>query len=134
MWQLFLEILKLWNERRKNNDDVIAELPEEEKPQPKPDPKPQPESVITKEVLTWFGRYNGGRGTWYGKKNMNQYPSRFYLTVPGCLPKTLIQNNGSRWAPDGQGGWVLKQSEVPGRGMGVIAPVACRKKKAIIEY
>ncbi len=81
----------------------------------------------------WFGRHNNDRGTWYFNKLMNQYPSQFYLTVPGCLDKRLVENNGHRWELGGQQGYVIKQSEVSGRGMALIVPRTCRSTEAFIE-
>jgi len=68
------------------------------------------------EYATYFGLTNGGMPTFYFSKNMSEYPTSFTLVIDGCLTAE-VDNNGHRWTG---GGWILKQSEVFGRGMGLI--------------
>lgn len=103
-------------------------------PTPTPEPVIEPEQpALTKEVLKIHGRYNGDRPTFYGSKNLNQYPDSFYFTAPGCLARTLLTTNGQRLEYGGYGGWIFKQSDV-GRPMGIIGPAACQGEKVILEY
>lgn len=86
---------------------------------------------VKREYGDYFGVYNGGRSHFYFGKKMSQYPSSFKLTVVGCFSGKVIRNNGSRY--EGSGGLVVKQSEVSGRGMAVVAPYSCSSNKAYIE-
>jgi hypothetical protein len=71
------------------------------------------------ENLRFHGITNEYMPTWYANKGMNQYPKRFRLII-GDKINVEVVNNGSRW----EGGpWrmiVVKQSEVGGRGMGIV--------------
>lgn len=82
------------------------------------------------EYATYFGPTNGGRPTFYFSKSMSDYPTTFTLTVENCLSATAVSNNGHRWEG---GGWVLKQSEVPSRGMGLIGS-GCYSTQAYITW
>lgn len=89
-----------------------------------------------KEVLKWFGRYNGDRGTWYSSvnKDMADYPDKFWLTVKGCLSRAEVINDGKRYEIGGKAGFIIKQSDVSGRPLAVICPQSCRSTRAWIEY
>ncbi len=78
---------------------------------------------------TYFGKTNGGLPTWYFGGNMSDYPTTFTLTIDGC-GSSSVSNNGHRWTGLG---CVLKQSEVSGRGMGLIC-TACGPAKAYINW
>lgn len=147
-WSNILELLlRIWKRRQEPAEPEVpvepgpeppsTDLPEEPEepvePDPEPTPKP-PAKVMVKEYGGYFGKTNGQRKTWYFDKNMKNYPAKFYLTVPGDLEKRLVINNGTRWAPNGQPWYVIKQSEVPGRTMGLIAPVSTPGRVAYIEY
>jgi len=68
------------------------------------------------ETAVYFGTTNGGLPTWYFSNHMSTYPTSFTLTLKGCGSAT-VDNNGHRWTGLG---CILKQSEVYGRGMGLI--------------
>ncbi len=78
----------------------------------------------------YHGLTNGGRPTFYFDRNMGTYPARFTVTVVGCATVEVPNNNGHRHEG---GGLVIKQSEVAGRGMAVVATAACRSDKCCIE-
>ena len=84
-----------------------------------------------KETGKYFGRYNGDRPTWYYGKKMSGYPKTFYLTISGCVSNVKVSNNGKRWTGSGL---VVKQSEVSGRGMAVLAPSSCKSKSSYLTY
>lgn len=84
-----------------------------------------------KENGKYHGRYNGDKPTWYFGKKMSGYPSTFYITVTGCVSDVKVSNNGKRWTGSGL---IVKQSEVSGRGMAVLAPSSCKSKTAYVEY
>ncbi len=70
----------------------------------------------------YHGLTNGNRPTWYFSKRMNEYPSTFDITIPGC--NTInVKNNGVR--DDHHDGYLVKQSDVKGRGMVVLANKDC---------
>ena len=73
-------------------------------------------TTIVKETAFYYGKTNGGMPTWYGKKNMWEYPKKFTVIVEGCETTEVI-NNGHRWDT---GLTVVKQSELGGRPMGII--------------
>ena len=84
-----------------------------------------------KESGKYHGRYNGDRPTWYFGKKMSGYPSTFYVTVSGCVSNVKVSNNGKRWTGSGL---IVKQSEVSGRGMAVLASSSCKSKSAYVTY
>lgn len=108
-------------------DDIVSPVPDST------DDSLSQDEVDT-ELMAWFGRYNGDRGTWYGSKNMNQYPPVLCIQVNACLPTTCFPNNGRRWEKGGQAGYVVKQSEVGGRGIALIVPRTCRSKVAKLIF
>lgn len=90
-----------------------------------------PEAAKQKESGKYHGRYNGDKPTWYFSKKMSGYPSTIYITVTGCVSDVKVSNNGKRWTGSGL---IVKQSEVSGRGMAVLAPSSCKSKTAYVEY
>jgi hypothetical protein len=89
-------------------------------------------SGTTKEAAAWYnGRTNGNRPTWYYAKKMSSYPKTFTLNVSGCRTGIVVSNNGSRWE---SGGYLVKQSDVSGRGMAVLAPSGCNPSGSYITY
>jgi len=98
------------------------------------EPLTPPEPTLTMEVIEIHGRYNGDRPTFYGSRNLNQYPASFYFTAPGCLTRTKMTTNKERLQYGGYGGWIFKQSDVAYRGMGIVGPTACKGTKVILEY
>lgn len=82
------------------------------------------------EVADYFGLTNGGRPTFYFSQVMSAYPAQFQVVVVGCASVTVINNN-SRFEG---GGLVIKQSEVSGRGMGVIALASCQSSRCYLQY
>jgi len=96
----------------------------------------QPAGETTENGLYW-GRHNGDRATWYFTKSMTAYPDIIYLTVDGCVSgvkvkTTEVDHEGNpRFVIDG---YIVKQSDVSGRGMAVVAPSSCLSEKASIAY
>jgi len=84
----------------------------------------------TTETLSYNGRYNGDRPTWYGKKKLSAYPATITIDIPGCITKT-ISNNGSRYE---SGGLIVKQSDVSGRGMAIVMASSCKSTSASVRY
>lgn len=84
----------------------------------------------TTETLSYNGRYNGDRPTWYGKKKLSAYPATITIDITGCFSRT-IKHNGTRYD---SGGLIVKQSDVSGRGMAVVAPSSCQSKTAYVRY
>lgn len=78
----------------------------------------------------YVGRTNGNRPTWYFGKTMRRYPSSFKFSVSGCASFT-VKNNGHRWEG---GGYIVKQSDVSGRGMAALAPASCGSRTARVSY
>lgn len=98
---------------------------------------PLPTELVKFRPL-YFGTTNGGRATWYCNRSMNSFPKEFYLTIVNCgkpnheIHKKLITNNGTRYEDSTV---ILKESEVGGRGMGIILPAnVCHNGGAIIEW
>ncbi len=89
-------------------------------------------SGTTKEAAAMYnGRTNGNRPTWYYSKKMSSYPGTFTLNISGCRTGIVVSNNGSRWE---SGGYLVKQSDVSGRGMAVLAPATCNSTSSYITY
>ena len=88
--------------------------------------------VVAEEKLTvsnsilYNGLTNGDRPTYYFGKPLSTFPRDIYLTVPGLYTdKHLI--NGTRADGKGAGytessGFIMKQSDVAGRGMTILLP------------
>ena len=104
--------------------DVVGE-----KKEPAEDLEAAPEA--TKEQGNYHGRTNGNRPTWYFSKNMNEYPKEFFFTVQGCGGLNIV-NNGIRYDP--HNGWLVKQSDVAGRGMSALAESSCKSTEAFISW
>lgn len=68
--------------------------------------------------VPYFAVTNGTRPTWYAFKPMASFPSKFRLVVQGHID-VIVSNNGTRWEGNG---WIVKQSDVVGRGMAVVGP------------
>lgn len=104
----------------------------------KPTTETQTETTTTKptpvqsgsEKCSYSGRYNGDRATWYCSKKMASYPSKITVKITGCFTKT-VPNNGTRYQ-DSQ--LIVKQSDVSGRGMALVANSSCKSTEAYIEY
>ena len=95
----------------------------------------KPAGDITENGVYW-GRHNGDRATWYFAKNMTDYPDVISLTVVGCVSNVQVKT--TEVDDDGNprfvvGGYVIKQSDVPGRAMAVVAPQDCDATVARIE-
>ncbi len=84
----------------------------------------------TVEVGKYHGRHNGDRPTWYFDRALKDYPSEFYLGIVGCTSFVVLHND-VRWEKDG---YIVKQSDVSGRGMTIVAPAFCKSKIATITY
>ncbi len=97
-------------------------------------PPVKEEPTLRKEVIQIHGRYNGDRPTFYGSRNLSQYPASFYFTAPGCMKRTRITTNGSRLEYGGYTNWIFKQSDVSYRGMGIVGPKACKGTEVILEF
>ncbi len=93
-------------------------------------PEITPTLTCIPEDASYHGKTNGDRPTWYFSKNMTEYPSSFKINVKDCT-ELEITNDGSRWE-DNDSSYVLKQSEVAGRGMGLVGPSSCVSESASI--
>ncbi|AGF77050.1 hypothetical protein UWK_00467 [Desulfocapsa sulfexigens DSM 10523] len=80
----------------------------------------------------YWGRHNGNRPHWYYSMAMRDYPNDFYLTVQGCTTRLAVNRNGTTRVE--LGGYLLKQSDVPGRGMVVLGPSSCYSRVSYIEF
>lgn len=87
-------------------------------------------TMIT-ETFKYHGRHNGDRATWYAKNNLKDYPQTFIVEIPGCTKFSVNAHDGNRIEHTG---YIIKQSEVAGRGLGLIAPQSCQSKDATISY
>lgn len=86
--------------------------------------EPKPIIPPNKEVGYYRGRTNGNRPTWYFNKKMGDYPSQFTVVIKGANCKTItVQNNGERYEKELP--YLVKQSDVKGRGMAVLASADC---------
>jgi len=93
-------------------------------------PKIQDPTMVT-EPLTYHGRYNGDRATWYAAKDLKDYPQTFVIEIPGCTTFSVNAHDGKRVEHKG---YIVKQSDVAGRGLGVVAPQSCQSQDATISY
>jgi len=84
-----------------------------------------------REKGVYHGRFNGNRPTWYLGKTMGRYPQQFTVVIDGCGSIQVTSNNGHRFS---SGSIVVKQSDVPGRGMAVVGSPACGSRSCYIEY
>lgn len=100
------------------------------KPAP-PQPAPANHGKKSFHVMEYHGRYNGDRPTWYAHHNMGGFPQHFIIDIEGCKKLEVSSHNAKRWE---HGGYILKQSDVPGRGMALVAPKGCKSKVAKIAY
>lgn len=87
-------------------------------------------TMIT-EVLRYHGRHNGDRATWYAKKELKNYPQIFVIEIPGCTTFSVNEHDGKRIE---HGGYIIKQSDVTGRGLAVVAPQSCQSRDATLSY
>ena len=94
------------------------------------EPVEPPSSSSTVEKLWHRGFTNGNRSTWYGNMDMSKYPSPMRVQIDGCVD-TTINHNGHRYD---SGGLLVKQSDVPGRGIAVLIEKSCRSKVARLIY
>jgi len=90
----------------------------------------EPAGETYEEGLYW-GRHNGNRPTWYFSKPMRDYPQQFTVVIEGCATVAVTSNNGTRFV---EGATIIKQSDVPGRGMAVIGSAGCYSKLCHIIY
>lgn len=87
-------------------------------------------TMIT-EALRYHGRHNGDRATWYAKKELKNYPQTFVIEIPGCTTFSVNEHDGKRIE---HGGYIIKQSDVTGRGLVVVAPQSCQSRDATLSY
>lgn len=90
------------------------------------------EPQVGSEVLQlrYWGRHNGNRPHWYSFKPSSQFPKAIRIIVDGCS-EFDINYNKTRWEGNG---WIVKESEVPGRGLTVVGPVSCESRIAEVRY
>ncbi len=79
----------------------------------------------------YVGRTNGNRPTWYFPRNMRDYPQQFTLVIDGCATVEVTSNNGRRFV---SGATIIKQSDVPGRGMAVLTSPGCYSRTSHVNY
>ena len=103
----------------KSEDPMTLAIPDIEDP-----------TMIT-EALRYHGRHNGDRATWYAKKELKNYPQTFVIEIPGCMTFSVNEHDGKRIE---HGGYIIKQSDVPGRGLAVVAPQSCQSRDATLSY
>lgn len=94
--------------------------------------KPEIPETIISEQLDYHGRYNGDRATFYGNKKMFDYPKTFIIDVLNCYKWSVNDNNGERI--ETPNGYLVKQSDVDGRGITIVASSECKSKQATISY
>ncbi len=96
------------------------------------EPAPEPTAAgDTREEGLYWGRHNGNRPTWYFSKPMRDYPQQFTVVVDGCATVNITSHNGYRYV---EGSTIVKQSDVSGRGLVVVASAGCYSKTAHIIY
>ncbi len=88
-------------------------------------------SQTTTEKGKYWGRHNGNRPHWYYSKKMSDYPSQITVTIEGCTSGMVVNHNGNRWE---SGGYLVKQSDVSGRGMVILGPSSCFSRVSHIKY
>ncbi len=88
-------------------------------------------SDLTREDGKYHGRPNGDRPQWYFTKDLKDYPKTIILDIPGCFDSKVINHDGIRYDVDSL---VLKQSDVAGRHMAILAPQSCKSEIATITY
>ena len=96
-----------------------------------PPAAPEPTQTSRTEQGKYHGRHNGNRPTWYLSKKMSSYPAKFMVTIDGCGTTKVTSNNGRRFT---SGGVVVKQSDVPGRGMAIVGSANCGSRTCKISY
>lgn len=92
--------------------------------------KEQPATGYEEDGIYW-GRHNGNRPTWYFSRRMEDYPDTFTIVVDGCATVEVTGNNGHRFV---EGSTIVKQSDVSGRGLAVVASAGCYSKTAHLIY
>ncbi len=113
--------------------EKVKEQVEAQKPEPtSPLVDPPLFDDLRTESGTYHGRHNGDRPTWYFSKDLAQYPTPLMVDIPGCFANKLIEHDGVRY--DNSSGLILKQSDVPGRHMAIVAPSSCQSNTATIAY
>lgn len=125
-------------------DVVTPQQPEQPLPPVGPVPEPDEEESETDEPdvsgdalqeLDYWGRYNGDRPLWYAWRPMADFGDSFLVEVEGCGSILVEDNNGVRFENEEEyPQWVVKESDVSGRGMAVHAPSNCQSKKATVLY
>lgn len=96
------------------------------------EPAPEPAAVgDSRDEGLYWGRHNGNRPTWYFPKSMGSYPQQFTMVIDGCATVNVTNNNGSRFV---EGSTIVKQSDVPGRGLAVVGSAGCYSRTAYILY
>ena len=93
-------------------------------------PAVTPTTSVLPDTLIYHGRYNIDRPLWYGSYNLSEYPDTMVISIPGCATKK-ITHNGKRYEKDG---WLLKQSESPGRGLAVHYSATCKSTSNATAY
>lgn len=139
----FSNIFKNWIENKK--EEIIPPLQPEDPEEPVQPPlapptgdeDEEPPVVDTGDLdrienLEYWQRPNG-RPQWYGdfSKTMADYGAPVYFEVPGCGDLLMEENNGIRYEKDG---WIVKESDVDGRGLTLLAPASCNGTEASVLY
>lgn len=123
---LINEVLDVGKEKIKK---IISDKEKVKVPIIEPIIEPQPIILRNKEIGDYRGRTNGNRPTWYFNKKMGDYPAQFTVVIKGAKCDDLaVQNNGERYEKDLP--YLVKQSDVPGRGMAVLASADCSPSEA----
>lgn len=98
---------------------------------PAPTPAAEPTATSGIDYGRYVGRTNGNRPTWYFPRNMRDYPKQFTLVIDGCATVEVTSNNGHRYV---SGSTIIKQSDVPGRGMAVLTSAGCYARTSHVNY
>lgn len=124
------EVLDKINKKRAEEDMVKPDP--EPTPPPSPVPTPTPEPVepeptpdeVVKTAYSVFHTVADNRGVWNFDPNLVM-PKKFILNAGNCVVnKQFVLGSDGRSNPMiGYQGWLVKPSEVPGRGYGVLGKV-----------
>jgi hypothetical protein len=81
--------------------------------------------------MQYWDRPNG-RAQWYSFRPFSSFNFPVLFSVPGCGDK-LIDRGDPGWENDeryDKDGWILKESEVSGRGLTLLTPPSCMATEA----
>lgn len=126
--KFLMEVMEFFTKPEKIIQDVVTPIVTPEPIEPVVIPEPVVETKIETSTIH-PNRNNDNRAQYYFDHDMSFYGNQFVAEF--CGKTITVTNNGTR---SEHGSFLIKQSDVSGRGMVFVGPSSCYEKTAQVTY